>query len=103
MQFRTGDGSEMISLAGSPARFRTRSTMHRYSPRSRSLLGAYDQALIEDPEGRDSRLLLMLATAVARTPDVPLAAATLAVVELPDQAQAGECQEFVDLVDRTRG
>jgi uncharacterized protein len=88
MQFRTGDGSEMFSLGRLACEVPDEIDDAPVFAAIRGLLDAYDQATLEDPAARDNRLLLMLATAVARTPDVPLApdSGRLARVALPDQA-----------------
>jgi uncharacterized protein len=88
MQFRTGDGSEMFSLGRLACEVPDEIDDAPVFAAIRGLLDAYDQATLEDPTARDSRLLLMLATAIARTPDVPLApdSGRLERVALPDQA-----------------
>jgi uncharacterized protein len=72
MQFRTGDGSEMIALAKLACQVPDEIDDAPVFAAIRRLLDAYDQALLEAPDSRESGLPLMLATAVARSPDVPL-------------------------------
>jgi uncharacterized protein len=72
MQFRTGDGSEMISLAKLACQVPDEIDDAPVFAAIRGLLATYDEAMLEDPEARENRLLLMLATSVARSPDVPL-------------------------------
>jgi hypothetical protein len=74
MQFRTGDGSEMISLARLACEVPDEIDDAPIFAAIRRLLDAYDQALVAAPNSRESSLPLMLATSVARSPDVPLPA-----------------------------
>ncbi len=80
MQFRTGDGSEMLSLARLACEVPDEIDDAPIFAAIRQLLDAYDEARLEAPDSRASSLPLMLATAVARSPDVPLP-----VIALPDQ------------------
>lgn len=81
MQFRFGQGEEMFALARLACQTPEEIDDAPVFAAIRAILDAYDTAVAEDPEDRGTRHLLMLATAVARTPDVPLAA-----VAVPDQS-----------------
>ena len=75
----------------------------------RSLLDIFDELSAAEPDNRRRLAFLILAASVARTPDVPVppvcrvAGSSGARVALPDEAQAGERQQVVDLVDRLAG
>jgi predicted TIM-barrel fold metal-dependent hydrolase len=81
MQFRFGQGEEMFSLARLACQTPDEIDDAPVFAAIRSILSAYDAAAAENPDDRSARHLLMLATAVARSPDVPLPA-----VAVPDQS-----------------
>ena len=64
----------------------------------RSLLDAYDEFAVAEPDNRRRLAFLILAATVARTPEVPVPAS--APIPLPDQPQPGQREQVVDLVDR---
>ena len=70
--FRGGDGSEMLSLARLACEVPDEIDDAPVFAAIRSLLDAFDKAQIEDPDDRRRLTLLMMASAVARTPDVPV-------------------------------
>jgi hypothetical protein len=74
IQFRFGQGEEMFALARLACETPDEIDDAPVFAAIRELLNAYDQATAENPENRNNRLFLMLATAVARTPDIPLPA-----------------------------
>jgi hypothetical protein len=80
IQYRFGSGEELFALARLACEVPDEIDDAPVFAAIRALLNAYDEATAADPEDRRNRVLLMLATAVARTPDVPLPA-----VEIPDQ------------------
>jgi hypothetical protein len=80
MQYRFGQGEEMFALARLACQTPDEIDDAPIFAAIRGLLDAYDQAVVERPEARRNRVLLMLATAVARTPDLPLP-----VIQGPDQ------------------
>lgn len=72
LEFRTGDGSEMVSLAELACEVPDEIDDAPVFAAVRQLLAAYKLARAAEPEHRASRGLLMLAAAVAMSPDVPV-------------------------------
>jgi uncharacterized protein len=75
LEFRTGDGSEMVALAELACDVPEEIDDYPVFAAIRQLLHAYGLARAAAPESRASRGLLQLAAAVAMSPDVPVAAA----------------------------
>jgi hypothetical protein len=84
LEFRIGDGSEMVALAQLACDVPEEIDDGPVFAAIRQLLAAYQLARAAEPEDRASRSLLLLAAYVAMSPDVPLPAA--GSVALPDQA-----------------
>jgi len=72
--FRGGDGSEMLSLARLACSVPDEIDDAPVFAAIRSLLDAFDRAQLETPDDRRRLTLLMMASAAARTPDVPVPA-----------------------------
>ncbi|MCL2418122.1 MAG: amidohydrolase family protein [Conexibacteraceae bacterium] len=72
LEFRTGDGGEMVALAQLGCNVPDEIDDAPVFAAIRSLLSHYEAAHTADPEDRTSRFLMMLAMAAALTPDVPL-------------------------------
>jgi hypothetical protein len=70
--FRNGDGSEMLSLARLACEVPDEIDDAPVFAAIRALLDVFDKAQIEDPDDRRRLTLLMMASAAARTPDVPV-------------------------------
>jgi predicted TIM-barrel fold metal-dependent hydrolase len=77
LEFRTGDGSEMVALAELACEVPDEVDDAPVFAAIRELLGAYTLARAADPDDRSARSLLHLAAAVAMTPDVPIPAGSL--------------------------
>jgi hypothetical protein len=89
LEFRLGDGGEMVALAQLACNVPDEIDDAPVFAAIRTLLHAYEIAHAADPEDRSTRALLILATSVARSPDVPLPRAADQLPErvaLPDQA-----------------
>jgi predicted TIM-barrel fold metal-dependent hydrolase len=84
LEFRTGDGGEMVALAQLACDVPEAVDDSPVFRAIRELLAAYQLARSAEPENRASRSLLLLAAYVAMSPDVPLPAT--GSVALPDQA-----------------
>jgi uncharacterized protein len=70
--FRGGDGTEMLALARLACDV---PDDHEEAPLFRTIRGlidTYDELTLQEPENRRRLAFLMLATSVAKTPDVPL-------------------------------
>ncbi|MDE3131787.1 MAG: amidohydrolase family protein [Acidobacteriota bacterium] len=72
LEFRTGDGGEMTALAELACDVPDEIDDAPIFAAIRELLGAYALAHAAEPENRASRALLMLAAAIAMSPDVPV-------------------------------
>jgi hypothetical protein len=72
--FRGGDGTEMLALARMACDVPDELDEAPLFAAIRALLDAFDALTAQDPEDRRRLAFLMLASAVARTPDVPLPA-----------------------------
>jgi uncharacterized protein len=72
LEFRTGDGSELVALAELACDVPEEIDDAPIFAAIKKLLGNYAVARAAAPEDRSSRALLQLAAAVAATPDVPL-------------------------------
>ena len=77
LEFRTGDGSEMVALAELACDVPEEVDDAPVFAAIRKLLHTYQLARAEEPDGRAPRSLLQLAASVAMSPDVPLPAAAL--------------------------
>jgi uncharacterized protein len=77
LEFRTGDGSEMVALAELACDVPEEIDDAPIFAAIKQLLGAYAVARAAAPEDRASRGLLHLAAAVAVSPDVPIPASAL--------------------------
>ncbi|HEX3802066.1 MAG TPA: amidohydrolase family protein [Solirubrobacteraceae bacterium] len=89
LEFRLGDGSEVLALAQLACNVPDEIDDAPVFAAIRGLLNAYEIAHAADPEDRSTRAVLILATAVAMTPDVPVPAGSGLLrddVPLPDQA-----------------
>jgi hypothetical protein len=75
LEFRTGDGSEMVALAELACHVPEEIDDYPVFAAIRQLLDAYGLARSAEPDSRASRGLLQLAAAVAMSPDVPVTAA----------------------------
>jgi hypothetical protein len=84
VEFRTGDGSELVALAQLACDVPDEIDDAPVFSAIRQLLSAYQVARAAEPENRASRSLLLVGAYVAMSPDVPLPAA--GSVALPDQA-----------------
>ncbi len=72
LEFRLGDGSEMLALAQQACNVPDEIDDAPIFAAIKSLLDTYEYAHAANPDDRSTRALLILAAAVARTPDVPL-------------------------------
>jgi hypothetical protein len=77
LEFRTGDGSEMVALAELACDVPEEVDDAPVFSAIRKLLGTYAVARAAAPEDRAPRTLLQLAAAVAMSPDVPIPAGAL--------------------------
>ena len=77
LEFRTGDGSEMVALAQLACDVPGEIDDAPVFEAIRKLLSGYAVARAAAPEDRAPRALLMLAASVAMSPDVPIPAAAL--------------------------
>jgi hypothetical protein len=77
LEFRTGDGSEMVALAELACHVPEEVDDAPVFAAIRKLLDAYALARAAAPEDRASRSLLHLAAAVAMSPDVPIPAGAI--------------------------
>jgi hypothetical protein len=77
LEFRTGDGSEMVALAELACDVPDEIDDSAVFAVIRQLLRTFGLARAAEPENRASRGLLMLAAAVAMTPDVPIPAGAI--------------------------
>ncbi len=75
LEYRTGDGSEMVALAELACDVPEEVDDYPVFLAVRQLLDAYALARAAEPENRAVRSLLQLAAAVAMSPDVPVPAA----------------------------
>ena len=87
LEFRMGDSGELTALATLACDVPDEIDDAPVFAAIRRLLRAYEVAHAADPEDRSVHALLILATSIAMTPDVPLPAAgdQLPTVPLPDQ------------------
>lgn len=76
LEFRTGDGSEMVALAQLACEVPEEIDDAPVFAAIGQLLDQYALARAAEPESRRSRALLQLAAAVAMSPDVPIPAGT---------------------------
>ncbi len=74
LEFRTGDGSEMVALGSLACDVPPELDDAPVFAAIKRLLDTYQVARAAEPENHDSRALLLLAAAVAMSPDVPLPA-----------------------------
>lgn len=72
LEFRTGDGSEMVALAELACHVPEEIDDAPVFAAIRQLLDSYALARAAEPENRRSRALLQMAAAVAMSPDVPI-------------------------------
>ena len=72
LEFRLGDGGEMVALAQQACNVPDEIDDAPIFAAIKSLLNTYESAHAANPDDRATRALLILAAAVARTPDVPL-------------------------------
>ncbi len=72
LEFRLGDGGEMLALAQQACNVPDEIDDAPTFAAIGRLLDTYASAHAANPNDRSTRALLMLATAIARTPDVPL-------------------------------
>jgi hypothetical protein len=89
LEFRMGDGSEMLALARLACDVPDEIDDAPVFAAIRQLLADYEVAHAADPDNRSTRGLLILAAAVAMTPDVPLPSGSGLLaedVQLPDKA-----------------
>jgi predicted TIM-barrel fold metal-dependent hydrolase len=76
--FRGGDGTEMLALARLACDVPDDYEEAPLFRAIRGLMDAYDELTLREPENRRRLAFLMLATSVAKTPDVPIPAAVSA-------------------------
>jgi predicted TIM-barrel fold metal-dependent hydrolase len=77
LEFRTGDGSEMVALAELACNVPEEIDDAPVFAAIKKLLGSYAAARAQAPENRAPRSLLHIAAAVAMSPDVPIPASAL--------------------------
>ena len=77
LEFRTGDGGEMVALAELACDVPEEIDDAPVFQAIRKLLSSYAAARAAAPEDRAARALLLLAASVAMSPDVPIPAAAL--------------------------
>jgi hypothetical protein len=77
LEFRTGDGSEMVALAELACNVPEEIDDAPVFAAIRKLLSSYADARAQAPEDRGRRSFLHIAAAVAMSPDVPIPASAL--------------------------